>query len=111
MGAVVAASMQPLVQARSAALENVALYPQVLPPILGLVTDNPATLELQRWVADFLAEALASPTLPSGERQTMALKVLPVLKTFITSDSQDTELLKSSIQAAASLYPLIFRHM
>src|ERR1700712_3993999 len=112
MGSNEASTMQPLIQARNAALENTSLYPQVLPPILGLVTDNHnPSIELRRWVADFLAETLASPSLASEEKQTMGLSILPVLKQFLETSEDDVILLKSVIQAATSLYPLIFRHM
>jgi symplekin len=105
-------AMQHLLQARAAALENVALYPQVMPPILGLVSDsdNPS-LDLKRWVADFIAEALATPVLASEEKQKMALVVLPILMSFLESPEKDAQLLKSTIQASASAYPLVFRHM
>jgi symplekin len=112
MGTKDISTMQPLIQARNAALENPSLYPQVLPPILGLVTDdhNPS-IELRRWVADFLAEILASPVLQTEEKQTMALLILPVLKMFLETAGEDVVLMKSVIQAAASLYPLVFRYM
>jgi len=103
-------AMEKLIQARNAALQNVTLYPQVMEPILGLVTTSP-TLDLQRWVANFVAEALASPSLVSEEKQKMALPLLPVLKSFLELPGEDVIILKSTIQACASLYPLIFRHM
>jgi symplekin len=102
--------MDNLILARNAALENVSLYPKVMEPILGLVTNSPS-LELQRWVADFIAEALASPALASDEKQKMTLQVLHILKNFLESPLQDIAILKSTIQACASVYPLIFRHM
>jgi symplekin len=112
MATVVNPAMQHLVQARAAALENVSLYPQVMQPILGLVSDsdNPS-LELKRWVADFIAEALSSPVLASEEKQNMALTMLSTLLSFLESPENDAQLLKSTIQAAASAYPLVFRHM
>jgi symplekin len=112
MGSKDLSALQPLIQARSAALENPSLYPQVLPPILGLLTDkhNPS-IELRRWVADFLAEILASPVLETEEKEKMALLILPVLKTFLDTAGEDVILMKNVIQAAASLYPLIFRYM
>lgn len=102
--------MGHLIQARNAALENVSLYPEVMAPILGLITDN-ASLELRRWVADFLAEALASPTLPSEKKQQMITAVLPSLKRLLELPNEDVILVKSVIQASASIYPLVFRHM
>lgn len=105
-------AMQHLIQARAAALANPSLYQQVMPPILGLVSDsdNPS-LALKRWVADFIAEALATPVLASEEKQTMALTVLTIIMSFLESQEQDAQLLKSAIQASASAYPLVFRHM
>jgi len=103
-------ALQSLVQARTAALENAAFYPQVLPPMLGLVAESP-TLELKRWVSDFIAEALASQVLPAEDKQNIALSVLSVLKSFLESPEKDAQVLKSSIQASASAYPLVFRYM
>jgi symplekin len=102
--------MDKLIQARNAALENVSLYPQVMEPVLGLVANSPS-LELQRWAAEFIAEALASPSLASEEKQKMSLQLLPVLKAFLETPSEDVGVLKSTIQACASIYPLVFRHM
>jgi symplekin len=102
--------MQSLLGARAAALENVALYPQVMSPILGLVSSNPS-LELKRWAADFIAEALSCPTLPSSEKQKMVIPILPIIKSFLEAPDQDTQVLKSTIQAASSAYPQVFRHM
>lgn len=110
MGSVDSSAMDKLVQARNAALENVSLYPQVMEPVLGLVTNSPS-LELQRWVADFIAEALASPSLASEDKQKMILQLLPVLRSFLELPSEDVAILRSTVQACASIYPLVFRHM
>jgi symplekin len=110
MGSVDPSTLQQLAQARNAALENVALYPQVMGPVVGLVTENPS-LELQRWTAEFIAEAMSSPSLAADEKERMGLTLLPVIKSFLEVDHGDTVILKGSIQAAASLYPLVFRYM
>lgn len=110
MTSVDSSAMDKLQQARNAALENVTLYPQVMDPILGLVATSP-TLELQIWVADFIAEALASPSLASDIKQEMGLKLLATLNSFLDRKEEDVSLLKSTILACASLYPLVFRHM
>jgi symplekin len=103
-------AMEKMIQARNAALENVSLYPQVMEPVLGLASNSP-TLELQRWAADFMAEGLASPSLASEEKEKMALFLLRFLKSFLELPSEDVGILKSTIQACASAYPLVFRYM
>ena len=110
MGSFASPVSRHLIDARSAALENPRIYPQVMPPILGLVSNNPA-LEMKRWAADFFLEALSSPTLASEEKQKMAIPVLPILQQLLEAPDQDTQVLKSTIQTAANVYPLVFRYM
>lgn len=100
-----------LVAARNLALGDGRYYPTIIPgvlPIIGGPNANP-TVEVQRWGADFLAETFASPTWPSDAKETCALTVLPTLNEFI--NAEDSSVVKSAVQAAATIYPLIYRHM
>lgn len=94
--------------ARDLALSNPTYYPAILPGVLPIISGN-AALDVQRWGADFLAETFAAPTWSPDEKAKNAPVVLPVLKEFV--ESQDTAVLKSSIQAASCIYPLVYRHM
>jgi symplekin len=110
MGSINKGQMDILIQARNTALEKVEIYPQLMPQVLGMVTATPK-LELRRWAAAFIAEALASPTLDQQEKENMSLPLLDTLKSFLELPDHDTPTLKSTIQACASVYPLIFRHI
>ena len=76
-------------------------------PIIGASAN--ADIDVQRWGADFLAETFASPTWDPDVKREYALTVLPTLNSFV--DSHDTSILKAAIQAAASIYPLVYKHM
>ena len=99
--------MQQLDQARAMALQNPAFYPTILPGILPIIgPQNP--LEQQRWGADFLAEIFATPVLGPEEKQQLSLQALPIMKQLM--GAKDIWVVKSVIQAAASIYPIIFRY-
>jgi symplekin len=106
-------------QARTLALEDPRMYSKVLPAVLPILNskNNPSP-ELKSWGADFLAEIFSSPTISSDEKQNMVVQVLPVLREFLelpgglpTTPVAQVATVKSAIQAAASVYPLVFRYM
>lgn len=96
--------------ARNLVLGDAALYPQIVNGILPIVGAN-ARLELRRWGADFLAETFASPMLAAPQKQHLAPMVLQSIQDILALPETDTAVLSSLVQASASLYPLIFRHM
>ncbi|KAF2742608.1 hypothetical protein M011DRAFT_472068 [Sporormia fimetaria CBS 119925] len=103
-------ALQQLEAARHVALGDGNHYPQILPavvPIIGASAN--ASLEVQRWGADFLAETFASPTWAPEQKMQQSLKVLSTLKDYI--ESQDVGIIKSAIQASACIYPLVYRHI
>lgn len=105
-----AQTIQQLESARSLALGDGRYYPTIIPgvlPIIGYSADQP--IEIQRWGADFLAEAFASPTWPSEAKQSSAPSVLATLKAYL-ENVDDKAVVKSAVQAAASVYPLVYRH-
>ncbi|KAF2187032.1 hypothetical protein K469DRAFT_705582 [Zopfia rhizophila CBS 207.26] len=108
------ASSQTLGQlesARSLALGDGRYYPTIIPGVLPIIGANAnATLEIRRWGADFLAETFASPTWPSESKESLGLTVLPTLLEYL-EQVEDTGVIKSAVQAAASIYPLIYRHI
>lgn len=105
-----AETISQLNAARQLALQNAAYYTQIVHGVLPLVGGS-AALELQRWGANFLAETTGTPVLGTEDKTKIALEVLPLLKEYLDADRQDEWVLKSTIQAAASVYPLIFRYM
>ncbi|KAF2850807.1 hypothetical protein T440DRAFT_424417 [Plenodomus tracheiphilus IPT5] len=103
-------TMQQLESARSLALGDGRYYPTIIPgvlPIIGYSADQP--VEIQRWGADFLAEAFGSPTWPSDVKENTAPSVLATLKAYLENVA-DKSVIKSAVQAAASVYPLVYRH-
>jgi symplekin len=104
-------TIQQLESARSLTLGDGNYYPTIIPgvlPIIGYAADQ--SIEIQRWGADFLAEAFASPAWPSEEKQKSASSVLPTLKDYLEHVA-DKAVVKSVVQAAASIYPLVYRHV
>lgn len=96
--------------ARNLVLGDAALYPQILNGILPIVGPN-ARLELRRWGADFLAETFSSPVLATAQKEQLATGVLQTIQETLGLPESDTAVLQSLVQAAASLYPVVFRHM
>lgn len=99
--------IKQLNDARKLVLGDVKYYPSVVKGILPIIGPT-APIEVRRWGADFLAEAFATPTLPNGEKETMQPYVLPTLESIVTNE-RDNQVLRSVIQAAASIYPLAMR--
>jgi symplekin len=104
-----AQSLEQLEAARNLALGDGRYYPTIIPGVLPIIGPKSAPLEVQRWGADFLAETFASPSWQPDAKVACSITVLPTLRDFI--DAQDPATIKSAIQAAASIYPLVYRHM
>lgn len=101
--------IRQLNDARKLVLGDVKYYPNVVKGILPIIGPS-APLELRRWGTDFLAEAFATPSLPNGEKETMQPYVLATLESLLEKET-DTQVLRSLIQTAASIYPLALRWM
>ncbi|KAK0936385.1 hypothetical protein LTR29_012058 [Friedmanniomyces endolithicus] len=106
--------LKSLNEARNICLATPSIYPQVVPGVLPVVGQQ-QPLELRRWGADFLAETFASPVLPAEDKQKMALAVLDTLTKYVhrkedIGEEEDAAVVKSAVQCAASIYPLVFRH-
>lgn len=102
--------IQQLNDARKLVLSDANYYSRIIQGILPIIAP-PARVELRRWVADFLAETFASPTLPASQKETLSLIVLETLKSMIENPQEDPAVVKSVVQTAASIYPLVFRWM
>jgi symplekin len=100
--------IQQLNEARRIVLENSAYYQKIVQGILPIIGSS-SPIELRRWGADFLAESLATPSLAVPEKENLAVAVLGTLKDLVESQSEDPLVLKSSVMAAASAYPLVLR--
>jgi symplekin len=106
----VAKTLEQLRGARKLVLGDATLYPQIIHGILPLIGPD-ALLELQRWGAEFLAEAFANPRLPKYDKQQLCTLVLGTIKGMLDIKGEDPGVLKSAILASASLYPLVFSQM
>ena len=102
--------LSQLEAARKLALGDPQVYSQVVPGVLPLIGPN-AALDVRRWGADFLAECFASPALPNAQKESLVADVLPALRAYLENPAEDQAVLRSAVQAAASLYPLVFRRM
>jgi symplekin len=108
-----------LEDARKLVLTDSNYYPQIIQGILPLIDprkgepqrDTVSKVELQRWGAEFLAETFASPALPPHQKETLCLTVLEALRSMLDDPNQDNAVVKSVVQTAASIYPLVFRWM
>lgn len=106
-----AAEMLPqLESARKLALQDVEVFTQVIPGILPIIGPS-APVEVRRWGADFLAEGFATPLLQTNLKEQMIADVIPTLKTMLDNPYEDAAVVKSAIQALASIYPLAFSRM
>jgi symplekin len=100
--------IRQLDDARKLVLANVGHYPMIVQGILPII--NPSSLpQLRRWGADFLAEALSAPAMPSREKESLSLLVLGSIKGMLENANEDPFVLRSIIQAASSIYPLVMR--
>ncbi|PMD49914.1 uncharacterized protein K444DRAFT_657788 [Hyaloscypha bicolor E] len=100
--------IKQLDDARKLVLSDANYYPQIIQGILPIVAP-PARVELRRWVAEFLAETFASPSIALSQKETLSLIVLETLRALIENPSEDAAVVKSVVQTAASVYPLVFR--
>ncbi|KAI6246940.1 mRNA cleavage and polyadenylation specificity factor complex subunit pta1 [Erysiphe necator] len=100
--------IKQLGDARKLVLSDANYYPQIIQGILQIVSQA-ARVELRRWVSDFFAEAFASPAIPPPQKETLGLIVLETLKNLIENPQEDSAVVKSVLQTAASIYPHVFR--
>jgi symplekin len=102
-----------LALARTLVLQDPVHYPQVVLGLLHVFGPN-EPLPLRRWGAEFLAETFAAPAFPAVDKEELALQVLGVLQGLMENtgtSEEDESVIKCTVQACASVYPLIFRHM
>lgn len=96
--------------ARNYALADASHYESIVPGVLPIIGAS-AALDIRRWGSDFLSETFASPVLLADVKQRLSLQVLQTLKEYLEKTGEDLEVVKSTVQTAASVYPLVFRYM
>ncbi|KAI9373168.1 hypothetical protein BJX61DRAFT_504045 [Aspergillus egyptiacus] len=96
--------------ARNLVLGDAAFYPQIVNGVLPIIGAH-ARVELRRWGSEFLAETFASPAFATAQKEQLATNVLQTVRGILELPEKDQLVLKSIVQTAASLYPLVFRHI
>lgn len=106
-----AQTLTQLESARTLALGDGRYYPTIIPGVLPIIGGNPdIAIEIRRWGAEFLAETFSSPAWTLDMKDSICMNVLPTLKEYLDT-GEDIGIVKSAVQAAASLYPLVFRRI
>ncbi|GAB1310164.1 Symplekin/Pta1 N-terminal domain-containing protein [Madurella fahalii] len=100
--------LKQLDAARKVALENATYYDRIVKGVLPIIGPT-APLVLRRWGAEFLAESLATPVLTMRDKENLTVAVLDTLRALLESPGEDTLVLKASVAAAASAYPVALR--
>lgn len=96
---------------RRACLENPGQYVTVVPAVVP-VLQGQQDVEIRRWGADFVAEAFANPIIPGNDKQSMVVPtVVSLLRAMLENHHEDIVVVKSAIQACASIYPYVFRKL
>ncbi|KAE8351229.1 hypothetical protein BDV28DRAFT_23772 [Aspergillus coremiiformis] len=96
--------------ARNLVLGDAAFYPQIVNGVLPIIGAR-SRVELRRWGAEFLTETFSSPALASAQKEQLAATALQTLRETLELPEKDTMTLRYIVEAAASLYPLVFRHI
>ncbi|KAK1830337.1 mRNA cleavage and polyadenylation specificity factor complex subunit pta1 [Podospora conica] len=100
--------IQQLNEARKIVLENASYYDRIVKGILPIIGPS-SPVELRRWGAEFLAESLSTPVLNSRDKENLTVAILDTLRLLLESKGEDPLVLKASIIAAASAYPIAMR--
>jgi symplekin len=105
--------VKQLSDARKQVLANPKLYSSVVKGVVPLLANTGASqhLSIRRWTAEFVAETFATPALPTREKDVLAPFVLDTIQTIVENAAEDTQVLRSMMQTAASLYPIALRWM
>lgn len=106
-----------LESARILALGDATLYGQIVGGVIPVINSQ-APLDIRRWGAEFLAETFASPIVSPDQKEQLAVRdlggnngtVLQRLREFLEIPGEDAGVVKFVVQAAANIYPLVFRH-
>lgn len=96
--------------ARKLVLGDAHFYPEIVPRIL-LIVGTTAAVEIRRWGAEFLAETFATPALGDVLKEEICLDAVAFIRGILETPGEDAAVVKSYIQAVASIYALLFRSM
>jgi len=100
-----------LEQARKLCLADLSVYNQIIPGIVPII-QTATSVDVRRWGADFIAEAFATPALPGHQKeQLISDKVMETLRGMLEIPNEDVAVVRSAVQACASIYPYVFRRV
>ncbi|KAK4100634.1 hypothetical protein N658DRAFT_427072 [Parathielavia hyrcaniae] len=103
-----AEQLEQLNAARKVVLQDSTYYDRIVKGVLPIIGPR-ALLPLRRWGAEFLAESLATPVLTMREKENITVAVLDTLRGLLDGAAEDAIVLKASVAAAASAYPVALR--
>ncbi|KAK4129237.1 hypothetical protein N657DRAFT_562576 [Parathielavia appendiculata] len=103
-----AEQLEQLNAARKVVLQDSTYYDRIVKGVLPIIGPR-ALLPLRRWGAEFLAESLATPVLTMRDKENITVAVLDTLRGLLDGVGEDTIVLKASVAAAASAYPVALR--
>ena len=106
----VSEQLQQLSAARKIVLENASYYDRIVKGILPIIGPS-SPVELRRWGSEFLAESLSTPALTMRDKENLTVSILETLRSLVESPNEDPLVLKASVIAAASAYPVVVRWM
>ncbi|KAK3328943.1 hypothetical protein B0H66DRAFT_7424 [Apodospora peruviana] len=104
----VSEQIQQLNGARKIVLENPAYYDRIVKGILPIIGPS-SPVELRRWGADFLAESLSTPALSTRDKENLTVSILETLRLLVEGPNEDPLVLRATVMAAASAYPVVMR--
>lgn len=100
-----------LEQVRQACLADPSQYISVVPGVVPIL-QNAQAVDVRRWGAEFMAEAFATPALQGHQKEQMISDaVMALLRGMLETPNEDTAVVKSAVQASASIYPHVFRRV
>ena len=114
MAASVSASdmLPKLEQVRQACLADASQYISVVPGVVPILQNAAGQVDVRRWGADFVAEAFATPALHGHQKEQMITDtVMALICSMLETPNEDTAVVKSAVQAAACMYPHVFRRV
>jgi symplekin len=110
MAAEAASTIAQLEAARQVVLSDAAHYSVVIPGVTPIIGQN-ALVDVRIWGASFIAESFASPILSQQQKETLGVQTLPLMHELLEAPGQNEAVVKSIIQAMASVYAPVFKNV
>lgn len=102
--------IENLQNARRIVLHDPRHYPTIVTAIQRCFQDK-SNISARVWMANLLAESFGAPTWSQEQKEPQALAMLEILEGMVSEKDTNTEMVKSGIQIAASIYRIVFNYM